>query len=1116
MNRMPKNASNSVSLVRNDPLWFKDAIIYEIHVRAFCDSDGDGIGDFKGLISKLDYLQDLGVTALWLLPFYPSPLRDDGYDIADYTNVHPSYGTLADFRQFLGAAHARGLRVITELAINHTSSEHPWFQRARRAPKGSRARDFYVWSDTPTLYKDARVIFEDFESSNWSWDALAGQYYWHRFYSHQPDLNFDNPEVQRAVLRVLDFWMELGVDGMRLDAIPYLFERDGTNCENLPETHEFLKRLRAHVDSRYSDRMLLAEANQWPDDAAAYFGDGDECHMNFHFPVMPRLFMSVQLENSFPIIDILRDTPRIPESCQWALFLRNHDELTLEMVTDEDRDYMYKAYAEDPSMRVNVGIRRRLAPLLKLRSKIELMTSLLMSLPGTPVMYYGDELGQGDNVYLGDRNGVRTPMQWSADRNAGFSRCNPQKLYLPVIIDPEYHYEAVNVETQQSNPESLLWWTKRMIAMRKQHPVFGRGDIRFLEPDNTKVLCFVRTWQGDQVLVVANLSRHAEFIELDLSAYKDKTLVEMSGGTAFPPIGDQPYILTLGGYGFLWFLLQPRAVARTSAAPASVPLVEGASLESLLLGRMPKALENALLGWLRERRWFRGKARKIKATRVVEHVPLSTGDPRLELAILQVDYDGGASERYVLTLGLRRADAGGEGGQPGTIARLRLDRTRRSTKKARETTDWLLYDATGSRELSAQLLQLLVKKRSLGGAAGGELRSEPDRALRTRLADGPVLEGRVPSLEQSNTTVFYDEEIVLKLFRQIDAGVNPDAEMTRFLTARGFPGVAPVLGLVEYDGPGLADATVGLVQKFVPNQSNAWDLTLQALGRSLEHALTLRYSGEQAVFPSGDLLDAARETPSETTANMIGSYMETARMLGRRCAELHVALASDREDPAFRPEPFAGHYYRSVLEAARDRLERSFELLRRSSSRLPAASLEKVREVQSAGARLNDKLATLARIKVDALRIRCHGDLHLGQILFDGRDFVFLDFEGEPAVSLNVRRLKRAALVDVSGMVRSFHYASVRALRDPQVRPEDLGVLAPWAHAWYRWVSAAFLAAYRETAGQADFLPSTDEGFSALLDLHLIDKCAYEVSYELNNRPEWIDVPLAGLLALAE
>src|SRR5688572_15053139 len=528
-------------------LWYKDAVIYEVHVRAFFDSNNDGIGDFAGLTQKLDYLKDLGVTAIWLLPFYPSPLLDDGYDIAGYTDIHSAYGNLRDARTFIREAHRRGLRVITELVTNHTSDQHPWFQRARRARPGSAARDFYVWSDTPEKYKEARIIFKDFESSNWSWDAVANAYYWHRFYRHQPDLNFENPRVHVAIRRAMDFWLEAGVDGLRLDAIPYLFEREGTSCENLPEGYQFLKDLRGYIDRRYKFRMLLAEANQWPEDAVAYFGEGDMCNMAFHFPLMPRLFMSIHMEDRFPIVDIVRQTPPIPENTQWAVFLRNHDELTLEMVTDEERDYMYRVYASEQTMRINLGIRRRLAPLLgNHRRRVELMNGLLFALPGTPVIYYGDEIGMGDNVYLGDRNGVRTPMQWSADRNAGFSRANPQKLYLPVIIDPEYNYETVNVEAQSENQHSLLWWTRRLIALRKRYKAFGRGTLEFLQPENRKVLAFIRRFEDERILVIANLSRFVQGVTLDLSEFRGMSLVEMFGRVELPSVGDQPYFLTLG------------------------------------------------------------------------------------------------------------------------------------------------------------------------------------------------------------------------------------------------------------------------------------------------------------------------------------------------------------------------------------------------------------------------------------------------------------------------------------------------------------------------------------------------------------------------------------------
>ena len=642
-----------------DYSWYKDAIFYEVHVRAFADSgEQDGIGDFRGLAGKLDYLQNLGVNVLWILPFYPSPLKDDGYDIADYMNVHPDYGTLSDFNLFLRKAHQRGLKVITELVLNHTSDAHAWFQRARRSPKASVWRDFYVWSDTPAKYSDARIIFKDFETSNWTWDPLAQAYYWHRFYSHQPDLNYDNPEVQKAMFRVVDFWLEMGVDGLRLDAVPYLYKREGTSCENLPETHEFLKKLRRHVDEKFEDRMLLAEANQWPEDAASYFGDGDECHMAFHFPIMPRLFMSIDMEDRFPIIDILQQTPAIAESTQWALFLRNHDELTLEMVTHEERDYMYRVYALDPKARINLGIRRRLAPLLQNhRRKIELMNGLLFSLPGTPIIYYGDEIGMGDNIYLGDRNGVRTPMQWSSDKNAGFSRANPQKLYLPIIIDPEYHYEAFNVEGQQNNLRSLLWWMKRLIALRKRYKAFGRGTIEFLQPINRKVLVFLRRYENELILVIANLSRFVEYVELDLGAHKGMVPMELFSRSKFPTIGELPYFITLGPHEFYMFILleeKPaslQVMSTTNEAQKPIAVMEAEDRWAWVYqGRAKEALEETLPDYFMTCRWFSGKAKKISAAKIVDTICIPYKDSQAFISVIRFEYADAPAEQYMLPI----------------------------------------------------------------------------------------------------------------------------------------------------------------------------------------------------------------------------------------------------------------------------------------------------------------------------------------------------------------------------------------------------------------------------------------------------------------------------------
>src|SRR5438309_1910589 len=669
---------NNTSL---DPLWYKDAVIYELHVKTFCDSDGDGIGDFRGLIERLDYLQELGVTAIWLLPFYPSPLRDDGYDIADYFDVNPNFGTLDDFRALLDAAHARNLRVITELVINHTSDQNPWFQKSRRAVAATgvgasgRAgstgvndpgysddlayKDFYVWSDTPEKFKDARIIFKDFETSNWAWDPLAKAYYWHRFYSHQPDLNFDNPAVHDAVEKVCDFWLSMGVDGLRLDAVPYLYEREDSNCENLAETHEYLRTLRGHVDAKFPNRMLLAEANQWPEDAAAYFGKGDESHMSFHFPLMPRMFMALQMEDRFPVIDIIEQTPPVPDNCQWAMFLRNHDELTLEMVTDEERDYMYRVYATDPHARINLGIRRRLAPLLaNSRRKIELLKGLLFSLPGAPVLYYGDEIGMGDNIYLGDRNGVRTPMQWSADRNAGFSRANPQRLHLPIIIDPEYHFEAINVENQQKNLSSLLWWMRRVIATRKNFKAFSRGTLEFLFLDNAKVLAFLRRHEDETVLVVVNLSRFAQVVELDLAHFSGCVPVEVFSRNAFPIIKKSAYVLTLGPHSHYWFTLQPQSERRRMEKKRLVPTLNARpELQSLLDDGQRVRLESEILPeYIAGCRWFGAKARTLRQMRVLERSTISSEPNAAQFWFVEVSYLDGPTETYALPVKIASGD----------------------------------------------------------------------------------------------------------------------------------------------------------------------------------------------------------------------------------------------------------------------------------------------------------------------------------------------------------------------------------------------------------------------------------------------------------------------------
>jgi len=1118
---MPKRKSTTVI---GDSLWYKDAVIYELHVRAFKDGDGDGVGDFAGLTEQLDYLQDLGVTAIWLLPFCPSPLKDDGYDIADYTNIHPAYGDLQDFRTFLREAHRRGLRVITELVLNHTSDQHAWFQRARQAPADSRWRNFYVWSDSPERYRQTRVIFKDFEASNWSWDPVAKAYYWHRFYAHQPDLNYDSPDVRKAMLQAVDFWLELGVDGLRLDAVPYLYERDDTNCENLPETHAFLSSLRQHIDQRFTDRMLLAEANQWPEDAVTYFGKGDECHMAFHFPLMPRLFMASRLEERFPIIEILQQTPAIPETCQWAIFLRNHDELTLEMVTDEERDYMYRVYANDPQMRINLGIRRRLAPLLwNNRRKIELLNGLLLSMPGTPVIYYGDEIGMGDNVYLGDRNSVRTPMQWSADRNAGFSRANPQKLFLPVIIDPEHHYEATNVEAQQNNPSSMLWWMKRLIALRRRYKAFSRGAVEFLQPENRKVLVFFRRYREETLLVVANLSRFTQCAELDLSAWKGFVPVELFGQTPFPTIGALPYFLTMGPHTFYWFALQPAQVeASPVAAPrAEVPVLEVAGRwDALFDAHTPgrHEFERLLPIYLKAQRWFGGKARTIRVCRVSESIPIGA---TACLLLLQVDYVEGESETYLLPLVFldqTEAETAQDGRRP--LARLRL-------QGRSQVTEGILCEAMGDRAVAKLLLEAIARRRTFKGRAG-ELIAAPTRAFSKEL--GATYKSLEPSLlgaEQSNTSVNFGGQVILKLFRRLEQGVNPDAEIGRFLTEeRRFGHTSPMLGSLDYRGRSARDTmTVAALQTFVPNEGDAWQFTLEGLSEYYERVLAKRHDVSAAPSVTSSLVALSVAPPPPLATELIGTSLLAAQLLGGRTAELHLALGEGR-GPAFAPEPFSAHYQRSLYQSMQGSAVQALALLRKRVKSLPESARADAQTALELEGDIRKRFQAIVGKKITAMRIRCHGDFHLGQVLYTGKDFIIIDFEGEPARSLSERRIKCSALRDVAGMLRSFHYAAYSALLEPgtttaatmmrTLRPETVASIEPWSQCWYQWVSAAFLRAYRSIAADAVFLPRTDEELELLLNLYLLEKAIYELSYELNNRPDRVRIPLKGILEVME
>ncbi|MBT1697933.1 maltose alpha-D-glucosyltransferase [Fulvivirgaceae bacterium PWU4] len=1089
--------------------WYKDAVIYELHIKAFRDGNGDGIGDFKGLLEKLDYLQDLGVTAIWLLPFYPSPLRDDGYDIADYYNINSSYGDVAQLQQLLKEAHDRGLKVITELVINHTSDQHPWFQRARYAPRGSDERNFYVWTDDPKQYKDVRIIFQDFEKSNWTWDPVAQQYYWHRFFHHQPDLNYDNPLVQQEVFRIIDYWCAMGVDGFRLDAVPYLFEREGTNGENLPETHAFLKKLRAHVDKNFPGTLLLAEANMWPEDSASYFGNGDECHMNYHFPVMPRMFMALQTEDRYPITDIFEQTPEIPSTCQWAIFLRNHDELTLEMVTDEERDYMYKVYVKDPKARINLGIRHRLAPLMgNNRKKIELLNYLLFSLPGTPVIYYGDEIGMGDNFYLGDRDGVRTPMQWSSDRNAGFSDANPHKLYLPVILDPEYHYEAVNVEIQSWNTSSLLWWMKRLISKRKQYKAFGRGDMKFVGADNPKILAFTRTYEEQTMLVVVNLSRYTQPATLELGAYSGYVPVEVFSRNRFPVVReDSTYFLTLSGHDCQWFVLEKERVS--AGADKLLPVLNLRRLEDLLQKDKREMLENSILPqYMTNLRWFGGKGRVIEGMKIIHHAGLSFGENAVMLLLIEVTYQSGLPEIYHLPVAFAKQQ----------LAFKLRDLCPKSViaQLITENEEGVMYDALYGLPFQEFLISNMASSARID-TTGGQIVFSGSPMLKAHVSQQEKVKPRVLSAEQSNTSLAYDNRFFMKLFRKVDRAINPDLEITHFLTEQAkFPYIPAFVGSVEwrYDK---GTIVLGMMQEMIESSSDAWTYMLERLSDFNEKILARTVLNISPPPLQGSLSNPLRyeEIPEEAKELIEGPVAELVRVLGIRTGQMHIALASGKDHPDFRPEEYSLHYQRSLFAGLQSLVRGTFANQSKNLDKLSDEVHQEAMEVLGMKDEILNVLKGIYKKKIDVTKIRIHGDYHLGQVLFTGKDFVITDFEGEPARTYSERRLKRSPLRDVAGMIRSFHYAAHASLfLDNEIRKEDFGKLMPFVERWYHYVSGFFMRAYLDTVQGQPFIPQSQQDLDTLMTTFLLEKAIYELGYELNNRPGWVIIPLKGIKSL--
>jgi maltose alpha-D-glucosyltransferase/alpha-amylase len=1077
-----------------DPLWYKDAVIYQLHLKSFFDSDNDGIGDFAGVLEKLDYIAELGVTAIWMLPFYPSPRRDDGYDISDYRGVHPDYGTLADVRRFIEAAHMRNIRVITELVINHTSDQHPWFQRARTSPPGSPARDFYVWSDNDDKYAGTRVIFLDTEKSNWTWDDEAQAYFWHRFYSHQPDLNFDNPAVLEEVLSIMRFWLDMGIDGLRLDAVPYLVEREGTNNENLSETHDILKLIRAEMDSHAPGRMLLAEANQWPEDAQQYFGDGDECHMSFHFPLMPRMYMSIAREDRFPITDIMRQTPAIPANCQWAIFLRNHDELTLEMVTSAERDYLWETYASDRRARINLGIRRRLAPLLERdRRRIELMNGLLLSMPGTPVIYYGDEIGMGDNIHLGDRDGVRTPMQWSVDRNGGFSRADPAALVLPPIMDPIYGFAAVNVESQARDQHSLLNWMRTMLAVRRRHRAFGRGTQRFLYPANRKILAYLREYSdetGEEVILcVSNLARTAQAVELDLSVFAGRTPVDLVGGAAFPTVGQFNYLLTLPPYAFYWFALETEAATPRNAAPAPMPefatIVLRRDIGEVLQPTGRAILEReALPVYLQKRRWFGSKGEKLHSVRLAYAVKL--GDGLRASLITEVEASvGDRLENYTLPLGICRDDH-----TSGPLAQqLALTRVRRTAEIG------YLTDAFALDVFTRNVIEAWRSERVLP-FAGGRLEFS-----KTSMMDGLILPDELNiqrlSAEQSNSSLIVNEQIVVKIVRKVLAGRHPEAEMTGYLTERGFRNIAPLYGeVIRYDEQDVPH-TIMLAQGYVHNQGDAWSWTL-----------------DYAKRVSADI--AAGDDPG-VVEDALSGYIALAGAIGRRLAEMHVILAEDSDLPAFQPEEADIDAVDGWADGVAEQIEGARQAVQRVQDFANDETRALADDFCARAVELTRVARELARSAAgQALQTRVHGDFHLGQVLVTPGDATLIDFEGEPAKTMAQRRAKSSPLRDVAGMLRSFDYAAASASAARVPGSEQAGERqTQLVEKFRRAAGLAFLDAYRHVLREAPRRWVQPQAEAALLDLFLLEKAAYEIRYEAANRPAWISIPLAGIARVA-
>ncbi|MFM8912915.1 MAG: maltose alpha-D-glucosyltransferase, partial [Flammeovirgaceae bacterium] len=911
----------------------------------------------------------MGINAIWLLPFYQSPLRDDGFDVTEHCDIHPDYGTTADFRQFLKEAHRRNIRVITELILNHTSDQHPWFQKSRKAREGSRYKDYYVWSANADKYKQARVMFTDAESSNWAWDNEAKAYYWHRFFRHQPELNYNNPEVQLEMIKVVDFWMKLGVDGFRLPNVPFLFEEEGTNCENLPQTHAFLRKLRSHIDKHYDYRILIAEANLWPEDAAKYFGDGTECHMNFNYPLMPRLFLGLRTEDSYPIVDIIEQTPATPANGQWALFLRNHDEIALEMVTEEEKDYLFKAYATDPHTKHNLGINRRLAPLLNNdRRKIELLYTILFSLPGTPVIYYGDEIGMGDNIYLGDRFGVRTPMQWNLNLNAGFSDANPQKLFLPIVTDPIYRYESLNVATQEENPSSLMWWIKNVLAMRKRLNVFGRGELKFIDSTNSKVLCFARTHGEQRLIVVANLSQFSQATTLNFSEHRDCDITEVFSQNRFQSVGVGDYPITIGPYGYFWFQVDTSEVKDNNSNNELFLYKSDLSWERLFGNyNEVRVLERKVLQpFMKKCRWFGGKAKVISKVGFHKVIPVKVEGETYYLTIIQVDYVQRLPELYFLPMCFVPADNIFD----------KADFIPQSVICRAEIQDKVgfVMDSSYSKPFRDFLFASMDKRLRLKDE-GGTL--EFNSSVYVKL-NADKIDSKILKAEQSNTSIIYNDQYFFKFYRKIETEINPDLEIVRFLSENtNFRNAPKYAGSVEYRDNEGKTIVFGLLQEKVENQGDSWVMTLDSVGRFYERVMA---KAKKEKLPKLVNKDAIKfEEAPELIQEFIGKgFYERVARLGQRTAEMHLALASDNVNQAFAPEYFTANYQRALYSSLRKLVSDRMKLLRQSINKLDAATQVIGKEVLAMEDDILECFSEIYQTRINGIKTRIHGDYHLG------------------------------------------------------------------------------------------------------------------------------------------